>query len=46
MAKNLIVTITGYAGEIKQGKAGAYVVLFCRLQDSRNTFDKVLQLRL
>jgi hypothetical protein len=27
MAKNLIVTITGYAGEIKQGKAGEYVVV-------------------
>lgn len=27
MAKNLLVTITGYAGEIKQGKAGEYVVI-------------------
>ena len=27
MAKNLVVTITGYAGEIKQGKAGEYVVV-------------------
>lgn len=27
MAKNLIVTITGYAGEIKQGKAGEFVVV-------------------
>jgi hypothetical protein len=27
MAKNLVVTITGYAGEIKQGKTGAYVVI-------------------
>lgn len=27
MAKNLLATITGYAGEIKQGKAGEYVVV-------------------
>jgi len=27
MAKNLLVTITGYAGEIKNGKAGDYVVV-------------------
>lgn len=27
MAKNLLVTITGYAGEIKQGKSGQYVVI-------------------
>lgn len=27
MAKNLIVTITGYAGDLKQGKAGEYVVV-------------------
>lgn len=27
MAKNLIITITGYAGEIKQGKSGEYVVV-------------------
>jgi len=27
MAKNLVVTITGYAGEIKQGKSGEYVVV-------------------
>ena len=27
MAKNLVVTITGYAGEIKSGKSGEYVVV-------------------
>ena len=27
MAKNLVVTVTGYAGELKQGKTGAYVVI-------------------
>lgn len=27
MAKNLLVTITGYAGEVKQSKAGEYVVI-------------------
>ena len=27
MAKNLLVTITGYAGEVKESKAGQYVVI-------------------
>lgn len=27
MAKNLIVTITGYAGDVKESKAGQYVVV-------------------